>query len=142
VFCTFLPQFLVVDPVLCLGKAKLDEKNHEREKDRAMAVAKVQQLIEENALIVFSKSYCPYCIRAKQLLKSLGATGKIIELDNEKDGAAMQTALAEISKQRTVPNIFIKGKHLGGCDDTVAAHRNGTLVPMLKDAGAIIVVEA
>jgi glutaredoxin len=32
------------------------------------------------------------------------------------DGAAMQTALVEISKQRTVPNIFIKGKHLGGCD--------------------------
>ncbi len=51
--CIFLPQFLVVDPVLCLGKAKLDEKNHEREKGRAMAVAKVQQLIEENALIVF-----------------------------------------------------------------------------------------
>jgi hypothetical protein len=44
---------LVVDPALSLGKAKLDEKNHEREKDRAMAVAKVQQLIEENALIVF-----------------------------------------------------------------------------------------
>jgi glutaredoxin 3 len=50
------------------------------------------------------------------LLKSLGAIGKIIEVNNENDGGAMQAALVEISKQHTVPNIFIKGKHLGGCD--------------------------
>ncbi|CAM6013490.1 unnamed protein product [Sphagnum balticum] len=57
------------------------------------------------------------------------------------DGGAMQAALVEISKQHTVPNIFIKGKHLGGCDDTVAGHGNGTLLPLLKDAGALMNVE-
>ncbi|CAK9860266.1 unnamed protein product [Sphagnum jensenii] len=104
-------------------------------------VAKVQQLIQENPLIVLSKTFCPCCAQVKQLLKSLGATGKIIEVNNENDGGAMQAALVEISKQHTVPNIFIKGKHLGGCDDTVAAHRNGTLLPLLKDAGALMIVE-
>ncbi|CAM6066304.1 unnamed protein product [Sphagnum tenellum] len=56
-------------------------------------VAKVQQLIQENPLIVFSE----------QLLKSLGATGKIIEVNNENDGGAMQAALVEISNSTLCP---------------------------------------
>ncbi|KAH8946990.1 hypothetical protein BDL97_11G016100 [Sphagnum fallax] len=73
-------------------------------------VAKVQQLIQENPLIVFSKTYCPYCARVKQLLKSLGATGKIIELNNENDGGAMQAALVEISKQHTCTQYLHQGQ--------------------------------
>lgn len=48
------------------------------------------------------------------------------------NGAEIQSALLDISGQRTVPNVFIKGKHLGGNDDTQAAARSGKLEEMLK----------
>ena len=51
------------------------------------------------------------------------------------DGAAIQSALQEISEQRTVPNIFIKQKHIGGNSDLQAI--SATLPQLLKDAGAL-----
>ncbi|BBN10052.1 glutaredoxin 3 [Marchantia polymorpha subsp. ruderalis] len=81
-----------------------------------MALVKAQTLVSENAVVVFSKSYCPYCIKVKQLLSSLGAKMKVVELDDEKDGDEIQSALAKWTKQRTVPNVFVGGQHIGGCD--------------------------
>ncbi|KAG8384846.1 hypothetical protein BUALT_Bualt04G0160800 [Buddleja alternifolia] len=84
-----------------------------------------------------SKSYCPFCVRVKKLLTDLGASFKAIELDAESDGSEIQSALAQWTGQRTVPNVFIAGKHIGGCDDTTALHNNGKLVPLLTEAGAV-----
>lgn len=56
---------------------------------------------------------------------------KIIELDNMDNGPEVQAALLDISGQRTVPNVFIKGKHLGGNDVSQAAARSGKLQEML-----------
>ena len=56
---------------------------------------------------------------------------KIIELDTMDNGSELQAALLDISGQRTVPNVFIKGKHLGGNDDSQAAARSGKLQEML-----------
>jgi glutaredoxin 3 len=56
---------------------------------------------------------------------------KIIELDTMDNGSEVQAALLDISGQRTVPNVFIKGKHLGGNDDSQAAARSGKLQEML-----------
>ncbi|KAG0567070.1 hypothetical protein M758_7G102000 [Ceratodon purpureus] len=105
-----------------------------------MALAKAQALISENALVVFSKSYCPYCVKVKSLLNSVGADAKVVELDEESDGSDIQAALAKLTGQRTVPNVFIAGQHIGGCDDTSAMHKKGKLVPLLKDAGAVKLV--
>ncbi|MCI26151.1 glutaredoxin, partial [Trifolium medium] len=55
----------------------------------------------------------------------------------EGDGGEIQAALAEWTGQRTVPNVFIGGKHIGGCDSVLEKHRAGQLVPLLNDAGAI-----
>ena len=52
--------------------------------------------------------------------------------DQMDNGPEIQSALLDISGQRTVPNVFIKGKHLGGNDDTQAAARSGKLEEMLK----------
>lgn len=101
-----------------------------------MGVEKVQELILQNPLIIFSKSYCPYCRNVKELLKGLGAEAKVVELDREKDGAEMLNELGEVSKQWTVPNVFVGGEHIGGNDATKAAHKKGTLHPKLKNAGA------
>ena len=57
---------------------------------------------------------------------------KVLELDKLKDGNEIQVALLAMTGQRTVPNVFIKGKHLGGNDDTHAALASGKLQTMLS----------
>lgn len=57
---------------------------------------------------------------------------KVIELNEMDDGNAIQAALLDITGQRTVPNVFIKGNHLGGNDDTQAAARSGKLKKMME----------
>ncbi|GLI78037.1 glutaredoxin [Penicillium ochrochloron] len=99
------------------------------------AKTKAQNLINENGVVVFSKSYCPYCKSSKDLLNKLGAKFEVLELDQIDDGSAIQTALQEISNQRTVPNIFINQKHIGGNSDLQAI--SGQLPELLKDAGAL-----
>ncbi|KAJ5444063.1 Glutaredoxin [Penicillium daleae] len=99
------------------------------------AKTKAQNLINENGVVVFSKSYCPYCKSSKDLLDKLGAKYEALELDLIDDGSAIQSALQEISNQRTVPNIFINQKHIGGNSDLQAIA--GELPALLKDAGAL-----
>ncbi|KAJ5575208.1 hypothetical protein N7450_009107 [Penicillium hetheringtonii] len=99
------------------------------------AKTKAQSLIDENAVVVFSKSYCPYCTSSKGLLSSLDAKFTTVELDQIEDGSAIQDALQEISGQRTVPNIYIKQKHIGGNSDLQAI--KNTLPQLLKEVGAV-----
>ncbi|KAJ3146005.1 thioredoxin reductase [Geranomyces variabilis] len=95
------------------------------------AKSTVEDAIKNNKMVVFSKSYCPYCIKAKKLLESLNATFKAFELDQLEEGSAMQAYLKEKNGQTTVPNIYINQQHVGGCDDLHAAHRDGKLQKML-----------
>jgi glutaredoxin 3 len=95
---------------------------------------KVQSIIDENAVAVFSKSYCPYCRQAKQLLSDKGAKFFAVELDQVDDGSAMQSVLADMTGQSTVPNIFIAQKHIGGNSDLQA--KKSELTNLLKEAGA------
>ncbi|KAH7031787.1 putative GRX1-glutaredoxin [Linnemannia elongata] len=92
---------------------------------------KVDAIIAENAIVVFSKSYCPYCTKAKKLLEKLGAKAFILELDNIEDGADIQAYLQTLTGQRTVPNIFISQKHIGGCDSLLALDNSGELKTLL-----------
>ena len=84
---------------------------------------------------MFSKSSCPYCYDAKAVFSKMGVQPKVIELNQVEDGSAMQGALAEISNQTTVPNIFINKKHVGGCDDLKYKTRAGTVQKLLDEAG-------
>ncbi|GMY13335.1 glutaredoxin [Fagus crenata] len=102
-----------------------------------MALPKTKEIVSSNPVVVFSKTYCPFCVNVKQLLTQLGATFKAIELDTETDGSDVQSALKEWTGQKTVPNVFIGGNHIGGCDTTTALHKEGKLVPLLTQAGAV-----
>ena len=62
----------------------------------------------------------------------MGVDAEVVELDEMSEGDAMQAALLKVSGQRTVPNVFINGNHLGGNDDTQAAARSGKLAEMLE----------
>ncbi|KAK3181248.1 Glutaredoxin [Lecanicillium sp. MT-2017a] len=102
-----------------------------------MSAQKAQKLIDENDVMVFSKSYCPYCRSTKQLLSSLDAKFTVFEMDQEPDGADLQDALEDISGQRTVPNVYIKQKHIGGNSDVQSLSSSGKLKELLKNAGAL-----
>lgn len=95
----------------------------------------MQKLISENVVAVFSKSYCPYCKAAKQLLSSIGLDQSkigVLELDEMNEGADVQNYLQQKTGQRTVPNIFIYGQHIGGSDSLSQAQSSGELKKLLK----------
>lgn len=81
-------------------------------------------------IIVYSKSYCPYCQAAKALLTRKGAAFTEIDVTTDPEG---QRAMAKKANGRsTVPQIFIDGRHIGGSDDLHALDARGGLDPLLK----------
>ncbi|CAN6848774.1 hypothetical protein Bca4012_048260 [Brassica carinata] len=91
----------------------------------------VKKTISSHKIVIFSKSYCPYCRRAKSVFGELDQVPHVVELDEREDGWNVQSALGEIVGRRTVPQVFINGKHIGGSDDTVEAHESGELAKLL-----------
>ena len=87
----------------------------------------VKSLIESNPVVVFSKSYCPYCDKAKSALNAINAKYELLELDQRSDGSQIQSYLYTLTGQRTVPNVFVGGKSIGGGDDTVRLKQSGEL---------------
>jgi glutaredoxin 3 len=88
---------------------------------------------ERSASMVSVKMYttqvCPYCVRAKALLKQRGVL-EIEEIRVDLDPGE-RTRMMDITGQRTVPQIFIGSTHVGGCDDLVALDQKGGLMPLL-----------
>jgi len=82
--------------------------------------------------MIFSKSFCPFCKQVKALFDSLGVKYTALELDLVENGAEMQAALLEKSGQKTVPNSYINGTHVGGASDVKQMHADGTLLPLLN----------
>lgn len=82
------------------------------------------------AVKMYTTATCPYCIRAKQFLKSKGVQSiEEIRVDGE---PAQRQQMMEITGRRTVPQIFIGGQHVGGCDDLLALDAQGGLMPLLQ----------
>jgi glutaredoxin 3 len=85
--------------------------------------------MSEPKVVVYSTGWCPYCSRAKELLKSKGVDFEEIDVDARPDARAEMTAR---SGRRTVPQIFIGTTHVGGCDDLHELEANGRLDTLLK----------
>jgi glutaredoxin 3 len=82
------------------------------------------------SVLMYTTAVCPYCIRAKQLLKSRGVNEieeVRIDLDPQRRDEMMQK-----TQRRTVPQIFIGETHVGGCDDLIAIDKAGKLMPLLE----------
>mmetsp|Transcript_24958 Transcript_24958/g.30679 ORF Transcript_24958/g.30679 Transcript_24958/m.30679 type:complete len:151 (+) Transcript_24958:76-528(+) len=92
----------------------------------------VKTEIASAKVVIFSKPFCPFCKKTKKLLDSKSIEYKAIEITELDNGDEVQDALLEISGQRTVPNVFINGEHLGGNDDAQQAARSGKLDELLK----------
>ncbi|CAG8597758.1 3411_t:CDS:2 [Scutellospora calospora] len=94
--------------------------------------SKVDKTIAENFVVVFSKSYCPYCSSTKKILEDKNVKYVAWELDQMgEDGPAVQNYLVEKTNQRTVPNIFIKQQHIGGNDKLRELKDSGELDKLL-----------
>uniref|UniRef100_A0A8C6UKD4 thioredoxin-disulfide reductase (NADPH) n=1 Tax=Neogobius melanostomus TaxID=47308 RepID=A0A8C6UKD4_9GOBI len=93
---------------------------------------RIQTLIDSNQVMVFSKSYCPFCIKVKDLFKELQVDCNVVELDLIEDGTNYQEMLLQMTGQKTVPNVFINKTHIGGCDKTMQAHKDGSLQQLLS----------
>ena len=83
---------------------------------------------------MYTTAVCPFCIRAKQILKSRGVAAiEEIRVDMQPEQKAKKM---EITGRRTVPQIFIGDTHVGGCDDLIALDQRGRLMPLLAGAAA------
>jgi glutaredoxin 3 len=78
---------------------------------------------------IYTKTFCPYCWRAKLLLESKGVEYQEIAVDF--GGEVRQAMIQRASGRTTVPQIFIGEIHVGGCDDLMALDRAGKLDPLL-----------
>ncbi len=81
---------------------------------------------------MYTTAVCPFCIRAKQVLKAKGVeTIEEIRIDADPQE---RDRMMQITGRRTVPQIFIGDTHVGGCDDLIALDGKGGLVPLLRAA--------
>ncbi|PLW41814.1 hypothetical protein PCASD_05531 [Puccinia coronata f. sp. avenae] len=117
----------------------------------------VDETIARSSVLVYSKSYCPHSQRAKKILREVLQSASANDHDNHDGGAGeeeegtveilqvveldelggrgvqIQTYLAELTHQRTVPNIFIHQKHIGGADDLTEIYQTGQLPGLIFD---------
>jgi glutaredoxin 3 len=78
---------------------------------------------------IYSSDYCPFCIRAKQLLKMKQVEFNEINVDGQ---SALRREMTEKSGRTSVPQIWIQEHHVGGCDELFALERNGKLDALLS----------
>lgn len=97
--------------------------------------------IHSYPLVMFAKSWCPYCTRAKQVIESVGRTISdyrginITNIDQmEAFGEAMHQALKRLTGSRTVPYIYIGGRYVGGCSEVTQLKESGELHGMMVAA--------
>ncbi|EZA50704.1 glutaredoxin-C4 isoform X2 [Ooceraea biroi] len=88
----------------------------------------VNELIAKDSVVIFSKTYCPYCKMAKEVFDSLKKTYTAIELDDREDAQDIQDVLGEMTGARTVPRVFVNGACLGGGTDVKKLHQSGELI--------------
>ena len=82
------------------------------------------------AVKMYTTAVCPYCVRAKQILKAKGVDQiEEIRIDTAPD---QRDHMMQITGRRTVPQIFIGDTHVGGCDDLMALDGRGGLMPLLQ----------
>jgi glutaredoxin 3 len=78
---------------------------------------------------VYSKDFCPYCVRAKRLLDKKGVAYDEVNVEGRDD---LRVWLVEATGQQTVPQVFVDGRALGGFTDVDALDREGKLDPILR----------
>ena len=80
--------------------------------------------ITSHGVTLYTTRYCPYCVRAKELLDKKGVTYTEIAVDNDPQS---RREMVDLCGRTSVPQIWIGGQHIGGCDEMVMLERQGRL---------------
>ena len=87
--------------------------------------------INSSQVVIFSKTTCGYCTRAKEAIRKLNIEPLVIELDNHHNGKELQKVLYKITGRITVPSVWINKEFIGGCDETLELIKNRLLLKKL-----------
>lgn len=116
---------------------KTNQPGPESEEDHRVET-ELNDILKKGPIIIFSKSYCPFSRKAKHILLDLyniSPPPYVVELDQHDLGPGLQAALHKSSGRRTVPNVLINGKSIGGGDDIEALHNANKLVETVQSMG-------
>ncbi|KAK7538392.1 thioredoxin-like protein [Phyllosticta citribraziliensis] len=122
------------------ASSSVEQTDEDKEAEEEM-----NAILKKSPIIIFSKSYCGFSAKAKRILLeeySIKPAPYVVELDKHPLGSAIQTALAKSTGRRTVPNVLINGRSIGGGDDVEALHLKGKLEETVRSMGGKRIVEA
>jgi thioredoxin reductase (NADPH) len=102
----------------------------------------IRSIVGAHPVVVFSKPYCPYCRKALEALSLEGLSSEsdkllVIDLSTHSNTQEIQLTLQSMTGRRTVPNVFVDGKSIGGGDETRSFQQSGELATMLAEARAL-----
>ncbi|KAJ5660155.1 hypothetical protein N7507_006606 [Penicillium longicatenatum] len=115
-----------------------DIKKTEEEEPKLDAKTELNDILKRAPIIIFSKSYCPYSMKAKHILLegyTISPAPFVVELDKHPIGKEIQALLKETTDRGTVPNILVNGKSIGGGDDIAAMDQSDDLATRLREYG-------
>mmetsp|Transcript_3797 Transcript_3797/g.9963 ORF Transcript_3797/g.9963 Transcript_3797/m.9963 type:complete len:184 (-) Transcript_3797:4627-5178(-) len=123
------------------GKKKL-VKSLAGEYDAEAIQARTNGLINDNPVLMFSFTTCPFCVKAKGVLDGLNAKYTVVELDADPDGKAIRAEMGDLIGRTSVPAIWIGQEFVGGCNDgpmggVAKLDDEGKLEGMLREVGAL-----
>eukprot|EP01138_Halocafeteria_seosinensis_P001102 gb/GECG01001127.1/.p1 GENE.gb/GECG01001127.1/~~gb/GECG01001127.1/.p1 ORF type:complete len:457 (+),score=41.24 gb/GECG01001127.1/:1-1371(+) len=95
--------------------------------------ATLESLIKEHPIVIFGTTTCPFTTHALDILESSGVPFKSFELNKLSNGSAIRKVVEAYTKYYTVPNIFVKGDHIGGCNELVALEKSGDLDKLARE---------
>lgn len=99
--------------------------------DGSLASSKKRKVILTR-VVMYTTGFCPYCVIAKRIFDDLSVPYNEVRIDLDPE---KRREMMEISRRKTVPQVFIGNRHIGGCDDTQGALRSGQLKIWLEEVG-------
>ena len=111
--------------------------------DEAAVKANLERQIKMKPAILYGTTTCPFCAKAQEEITSMGAILSVYAFDEEEEGPAMKAELMKITGQSSVPQVFVGGEFIGGCNDggiggVVPLNGSGKLEEKLIKAGALV----
>lgn len=136
------PVSIEVDETSDHGDTQSDNYSYGVDKCDLVSADCVRSIVGAYPVVVFSKPWCPFCRKAMEALSRAGLSEQsdkllVIDLSKHSNSQDIQSTLQKMTGRRTVPNVFVGGKSIGGGDETHAFQQSGKLVPMLVEAGAL-----
>lgn len=115
---------------------EVDEVNENSKEVKFDAATEYETILKQSHMVVFSKSYCPFSKKLKNLLAEsykFSPSYHVVELDQHGHTDELQDYIEKVTGRRTVPNVIINGVSKGGCDDMVTLHKEDKLLESLKE---------